>query len=386
MNFSPRRQAALIIAAVFVLLGALAIYVGPISASSLETRLALAGQSALQRAGAENWARLEADGQVLIVSGQAPSRAARQEALQAVSRASWAGGTVAGGVTRVINETRLAYEGEDVRLAADLSNGRVSVTGFAPDAEAVERVRERAEQLFPGRADVALRIAPGSAATNWDRAVRLALAELARLDHGGARVADGRIALTGLASNTQTLDTVRAAFENPPQGFEAAALVRVDGAEFTREAAPNAVMCELLMDAALGQARVGFNPGRASLTSGSAGVLRRAGRVFATCEDEPLIVTVRAESDAAEAQALALERAEAIIAAMAEAGPARAAFLAESAPSDAASAFRLSLQARAETGSPNAADEAASDAEPGDETGDEAGAETNETTRDAGGD
>lgn len=345
MNLSPRRKAALIIAALLLVLGALAIYASPLSAHSLERRLASAAEEALFAVRADDWAQVQIDGQVATLTGQAPSRAARETAVLAVSRASWAGGAVAGGITRVIDETRLAFEGEDVRLRADLSGGRLTVHGFAPDAQAVEQVRSRAERLFPGRADVTLRIAPGSARDGWDGAVRFLLAELARLDYGGGAVADGRIALTGLASSAQTLDTVRAAFNAPPAGFQAAALVRVDGGNFF-SSVDDARLCELLIEAAMGEGRVSFTPGRATLASGSQDVLRRAGRVFEACSVEPLIVAVRAEADAQDAEALALERAESIIAAMVDAGVDRGRFLAESAPADAGAAFRVSLQAR----------------------------------------
>ena len=374
LNLSPRRKAALIILAAFLVLGSLAIYTAnPLSAHSLERRLALAAEDALYAANAVGWVRMSIDGQVITLSGQAPSRAARDEAVTSVRRASWAGGAVAGGVTKVIDETRLAYEGEAVRLAADLSGARLSLTGFAPDAEAVDRITARAERLFPGRADVDLRIAPGSAAPGWDAAARLMLAELARLDYGGGRVADGRVVLTGLAANAQTLEAVRAAFDAPPAEFSAAALVRVDGGGFEARIA-DARTCELLISAALGTGRVGFTPGRASLSPGSEPGLRRAGRVFAACAAEPLTVAVRAEGAGEEAEALALERAEAIIDVLAGAGAGAGAgaeearFLAESAPADAASAFQLTLPPAPAEGAPGAqaGDAAADEAETGD--------------------
>lgn len=342
MNFSPRRKAAAIILAAFLLLGSAAIYAGPLSAHTLERRLAFAAEEAIYAVRADSWARMSMEGQTVILSGQAPTRAARDEALRALSRASWAGGAVAGGITRVVDETRLAHEGEAVRLAADLVSNRLTLTGFAPDAESVERITERAERLFPGRADVTLRIAPGSAQDDWDAAVRLMLVELARLDHGGGRVADGRIALTGLASNAQTLNAVRRAFANAPEGYLASALVRTDGDTFTARIA-DARLCELLIDSAVGAGSAAFTPGRAVLSPGSSSVLRRAGRVFAACEAGPLAVAVRAEDETPAGEALALERAEAIIAAMAEAGAPRDRFLAESAPSDSDTAFRLRL-------------------------------------------
>ena len=103
---SPRRKAALIAGAVFLVLGGVAIHASPMSAQGLEERLQGAADDALYAMRADEWARVEINGQTATLSGLAPSRQARDSALQAVATASWAGCVVAGGVTEVYDQTR----------------------------------------------------------------------------------------------------------------------------------------------------------------------------------------------------------------------------------------------------------------------------------------
>ena len=99
-KLSPRRRVWIAGVAGFVVLSSLAIYASPLSARSLEARLQDAADEALYDVRADDWARVEMNGQIAIVSGLAPDAEARDQALQAVSRAAWAGGVVAGGITR----------------------------------------------------------------------------------------------------------------------------------------------------------------------------------------------------------------------------------------------------------------------------------------------
>lgn len=339
---SPRRQTGLFALIIFFALGTLAIHASPLSARSLEARLQASAEAALFRVQADRWARVELDGQVARLSGQAPSRVARQRALEALQRASWAGGVVAGGITSVIDETRLSSEGEEIRLEANLNAGRLQLSGFAPNADAIVSLTQRAERIFPGRATVSLRIAPGASAEGWEVATRLMLTELARLDAGAARMADGRLALVGLTGSSETVQSVRRTFAVGIPDFQVGALVRTDGGAYdTVYGDPS--LCELFLDAAIGSGRVMFAPGSAALSESSTAVLRRAGRAYSACEVEPLIVAVRAEANDVDGELLALDRAESIIEALAAGWTGDREVLAESAPVDAETAFKLSL-------------------------------------------
>lgn len=340
---TPRRQVLLLGFVLFLLLGALAVFASPLSAGNLEARLQRAAEEALYSVRAEDWASVEMDGQVATVTGLAPDRIAQARALEAVRHAAWAGGIVAGGITKVIDETRLEREDADFELRADLVGGRLTLTGFAPDAAGQARLNELAELRFPGRASLDVRLAPGGAPAGWESAARLMLGELARLDYGTGLMRGDRLVVTGISTNPQTVNSVRAALQQGPAGFVSTALVRTPGGSFHARIEDPA-LCRTAIDAALGPRPIAFSPGSASLTEPSRNMLRRAGDAFARCDTAPLVVSVRADPEEG-GDPLALERAGAIITAMRAAGLAADRFEASVLPGEAHSAISFSIAA-----------------------------------------
>lgn len=340
---SPRRKAALIAGAVFLVLGGVSIHASPMSANVLEDRLQGAADDALYALRADEWARVEMNGQTATLSGLAPSRQARQAALQAVSTASWAGGVVAGGVTKVIDQTRLPGEAESFALRLDLTGGRMRLSGLVPDAETGARLEDAARDVSSGRVDAEFRLAPGAAPAGWEQMVVETIRALGALDTGAGLVTRDRAALTGLAPSSVAARDVRRLYETAPDGFSAAALVRADGEDFqTRLSDPR--LCELLIRGALGRRPIAFAPGRSILTGESRAALRRAGEVYAACvQAGDLIIAVRADEPGDDGAALALMRGEAAATAMAEAGVERARFLAQAAPLGAPEAIQFTL-------------------------------------------
>jgi hypothetical protein len=338
---SPRRKAALICLAIFFVLAALAVYASPVSSTALQARLQTQAEDALYRIRADEWAEVRLAGQVAHLSGRAPSAEAREAALAALIRADWAGGVVAGGVTRVVDETSLANAEEAFSLRAERAGARLTLSGFAPDADAAARINAQAERLFGGQVDSDLRIFPGGAPLGWESAVRLLLQELARLDAGVGLIENERVALTGLAANAQTEDAVRAAFQTTAGEFRTAALIRRDGGAY-EGAVDDEVLCTMLVRAALAGRPVSFSPGLAALTAPARAALLRAGEAFAACSAEPLQVRVREDAGGAD---LAQMRAAAIVAAMAQAGVDRARFITSVAQPDAARAVSFEVAA-----------------------------------------
>lgn len=350
---SPRRKAALICLAIFVVLAALAIYASPVSSTALQARLQIHAEEALYRIRADEWAEVRLDGQVAYLTGRAPSADARQAALAALTRADWAGGVVAGGVTRVVDETSLANAEEEFSLRAERAGARLILSGFAPDADAAARINALAERLFGGQVESDLRIFPGGAPLGWESAVRLLLQELARLDAGVGLIENERVALAGLAANAQTEDMVRAAFQTTAGEFRTAALIRRDGGAY-EGGVDDEVLCTMLVRAALAGRPVSFSPGLDVLTAPAAAALRRAGEAFAACSAEPLQVRVREDEGGAD---LAQLRATAIVAAMARADVDPSRFVTSVAPPDAARAVSFEVAAFEPIGSDEAASE-----------------------------
>jgi hypothetical protein len=343
---TPRRKILLAGLVIFLVFGALAIFASPLSARNLEARLQDAADEALYSVRAEGWAEVRMDGQVAIVTGLAPDQDAQSRALDAVSRAAWAGGIVAGGITRVIDETRVDLQDTRFRLRADLIGSRLTLSGFAPDAVGQARLNDLAVLLFPGRASVDVQLAPGGAPANWEAAARLMLGELARLDTGSAVMAGDRLVVTGLSTNAQTVASVRSAMSNAPAGYVATALVRAPGGTYEAEIT-DFRLCEAAVNAALGPRPVAFTPGSAQLNEASRNTLRRAGEAFARCDTPPLGVAVQV-NEGEGGEALALDRARSVIDAMSAAGLEEDRFLASTLPGDGITALRFEIQAPVE--------------------------------------
>jgi hypothetical protein len=316
------------------------------SAQVLEERLQSAADDALYAMRADEWARVEMNGQSATLIGLAPSRQARDSALQAVATASWAGGVVAGGVTEVVDQTRLPGEAESFALRLDLTGGRLRLDGLIPDAETGERLADLAREQSSGRVDVHFRLAPGAAPAGWEPMVSDVILALGQLDTGAGLVTRDRAALTGLAPSSAVARDVRRQFLDAPAGYLSAALVRADGESYQAEYT-DADLCELLIRGALGRRPIAFAPGRNGLTAESRAALRRAGEVYAACVGAgDLIIAVRADEPGDQGASLALMRGEAAADAMAEAGVERAYFLAEAAPLGAQDALQFRLTPR----------------------------------------
>ena len=343
---TPRRRILLIGLVTFIVFGALAIFASPLSARNLEARLQDAADEGLYSVRAEGWAQVQLNGQVATVTGLAPDQEAQLRALDAVSRAAWAGGIVAGGITRVVDETRVDLQDTRFRLRADLVGSRLTLSGFAPDAVGQARLNDLAVLLFPGRASVDVQLAPGGAPANWEAAARLMLGELARLDTGSAVMAGDRLIVTGLSTNAQTVTSVRAAMSNAPEGFLASALVRAPGGSY-EATITDFRLCEAAVNAALGLRPVAFAPGGAQLSEASRNTLRRAGEAFSRCDTPPLGVAVQVQEGEG-GEVLALDRARSVIEAMSAAGLDEDRFLASTLPAEGTNALRFEIQAPVE--------------------------------------
>ncbi len=340
---SPRRRIALAAALGVALLGAIGIHAGPTSAGALQARLQAAAEQALESAGAD-WASVELHGQRAVLSGMAPGQDARERAVQAVKSAAWAGGVVAGGVTTVEDETRLAAAPDGAMLRADLSGGYLTLSGFAPDAATRDSLAFAAERRFPNRALVELRLAPGAAPAGFEAAAALILDSLARMENGAGLLRGERFVVYGLTSNSQTAASVRAALGEAPGAFEAAALVREPGARF-ETTMEDETLCALAAEAAFGPRPAAFLPNAAAPDAGTIPGLRRAGETVARCSD--VTIAVSASAIEAEAEGGAPARARAAIGYMTDAGAAPDQLVASDEP---AGAFGIAFDPAPEPG------------------------------------
>jgi hypothetical protein len=302
-RFAPliRHRGLLIAAGAFILFGIWAVYLSPWSARAMEARLGAAATSALERVGEQGWASVEMRGQRAVITGFAPSEDARARAVRAVRQADWAGGALAGGITRVVDETRLALPDAGLAIRADLQAGDLVVRGFAPDPGAATRVALIARALVQ-EADVFLEESSGQMPDGWEAAVRLLLGELVRLEEGTAFLLDEGIALAGYAGSAQTAESAAGGMMSPPPPFGSAAHIRAGSAVFAPPLR-SVALCDLLVQAALGPHGSALES-RLPLTDLATDALAEAGSAFSRCQRGELVITTPARSGTAVAEAL----------------------------------------------------------------------------------
>ena len=307
----------LVAGAVLILIAVIFMTAGPLAPSRIAARLEVSAQQALEDR-EHGWARVRMEGQVAHVSGVAPSEFARGDAIAAVRGAVWAGGVVAGGITRVIDETSTARLERGFAFRVDAGNGRAQISGDAPDAASRDRLSEVADSLFPAGAQADLTLAPGGAPSEaWTPVAERILGQLARLDRGSAVMIRNQAALIGDAANPQAAQSVAAALSGLPEPYHIAVLIRPAGAPSVARI-QSADGCAAALEAARGPDLLRFDSGAASASPGTRRALGRMARTFSFCPDGlRLDVAIRVEEDG---EALAAQRASEVIALLAGAG------------------------------------------------------------------
>lgn len=302
LAMTPRIRKTLLTVAGIVFLAALLLFsFGPFSVGAIEARLAAGAREALDARG-HDWAVVRMDGQRAIVTGAAPDNEAREDALATVLASTWSGGVVAGGVTRVTDETIEARLQSGFVFRADVAiNGRVLIRGDATDAGARDSIASYAEANFPDGADTDLTLVPGgSSSPDWEEAAKRLLGQLARLDRGAAVLRGEQGALVGEAPNPQVAQSVSDALTTMPMPFRAASVITPSGAP-AEVRVSDVEACSAVILAAQGTETLRFERAGATPSPFTSVALRRIGRIFATCpQDAALTVSIRSDAGDAE--------------------------------------------------------------------------------------
>ena len=295
---TPRNRKTLIMAAGILFLAALILFsFGPFSVRAIEMRLAAGARQALDARG-HDWASVRMDGQRAVLTGAAPDDEAREDAIATVLASTWSGGVVAGGVTRVADETIEARLQTGFVFRADVAiNGRVLIRGDATDAGARDAIASYADANFPGGADTDLTLVPGgSSSPDWEEAAKRLLGQLARLDRGAVVLRGEQGALVGEAPNPQIAQSVSQALAVMPAPFRAASVITPSGAPAEVRVA-DVEACSAVILAAQGTETLRFERAGATPSPFTSVALRRVGRIFATCPGTAgLTVSIRSDT------------------------------------------------------------------------------------------
>ncbi|WP_417471284.1 hypothetical protein [Maricaulis sp.] len=307
MTLRARNILLIALAGLLVVTG-LSMVVGPFSIASLESRLESNARAALDRREMD-WAHVRFRGQEAIVSGAAPNDTAREIALEVVAGSTWSGGSIAGGVTHVVDEITDARTDRGFSFRADVAfRGRVLIRGDATDAAARDAIARFATANFPNGADSDLTLIPGGApAAEWEEAAKRLLGQLARLERGAIVLSGQQGGLYGDAENPQIARSVANTLQSMPAPFRAASIIIPAGAPAIVNV-PDIEACAAVIRAAQGTDALRFETGGVGASPLTEIALRRLGRTFGACPDNArLSVTINIADGGEE---LARQRAE----------------------------------------------------------------------------
>lgn len=169
----------------------------PQSAAALEAALQTKAAQSLQQAGID-WAVVKMDGQTAILTGDAPSEDAVEEAARIVLRSSGRGGLFFGGVAQVANQVEAAAPVYPYVWSVEkTADGGLVLSGYVPSRAARAALVQEAEAMASGPVVDQMRLAAGAPGGNWQGMARFAIEQVTALDAGSAALDDITYTLRG---------------------------------------------------------------------------------------------------------------------------------------------------------------------------------------------
>lgn len=296
-----------------------------------------------------SWAKVDMDGQVAKLTGEAPNQTALDNALALAKNTvsnvsnvksghkekcgkckSSAKFSVASGAT-VMKAAAVAPKPAPKPIspyrfkATKAENGMVDLTGYVPTANDRNRVYGEAEALFGNklrRKDV--KIAPGAPDGSWDDVISQHLPELASLDNGTFTLNDRQALLRGLVQDASVRDRINGVVTALPNGYVGAANITVPNAAAANAGeVKDASLCQGLFNQLKGDTRINFASGRAEIRgAGSFDLLNNLASAANQCQSFRIVIEGHTDSEGADDfnQRLSEQRANSVRAYLADNG------------------------------------------------------------------
>lgn len=281
----------------------------------VEGELNTQAKSALARLGA-TWARVKMDGQIAIVTGEAPTEADREDVKREIRAAAGPGGPWLGGITQVRDEMKVAapvkpYFWTAVRGA----DGRVSLSGYVPGQRFRKAINTEARKLFPTGVDDQTVVAAGHPTGPWAETAIWGLRQLSQLQSGDARFADTVITVRGQARQADVQAGIYASAKAVARPYQGVAEVTLSTAVALPEAPEEpsvpppelpgvqrlpAADCQKLIDQAMADNVVSFSSGSAGVKASGNRVLDRIAKMATDCSTLRFRVTGHADGSSLE--------------------------------------------------------------------------------------
>ena len=204
----------------FAALGWWTVYAGPDSADKIAERRSLAVFSALEGP-TYNWVNVKVSGQRVVLSGEAPTQELRARAVNRALNASGRGGFLWGGIKHVEDEMDVRPPLDTYRFSAELNAGRITLNGYLPSVDALDRLLEKLsrEGFTSNEVQQNVQYAEGLPEGDWIGTAELGLTQLVRLTRASMDLVNKRLVLKGQAPNSAVKTQITQRLLNPPSGY-----------------------------------------------------------------------------------------------------------------------------------------------------------------------
>ncbi|NOT40336.1 MAG: OmpA family protein [Alphaproteobacteria bacterium] len=257
------------------------------SVQTVPAELQKQAEDTIAKTGAQRWARVQVDGQVAYLTGQAPTEADRDDLKLAVRQAAGRGGSWWGGITQVRDSMSLAPLRKPYFWQARRGeNGRVSLMGYVPGQRYYREIKTAAKNLFPTGVDDQLEIAGGHPTGPWAETAIDGLRQLTKLISGEVRFENQTLTIKGEARDSAAQAATYAWAKAIPRPYQGGADVSLadavalpDVTEDTPQVAEPIVAapvqrlaaadCQKIINKVMAANTVSFDHTKASIKSGT---------------------------------------------------------------------------------------------------------------------
>lgn len=274
-----------------------------------------------------SWAKVDMKGNVASLSGEAPSEAAKNEALKVAQNTkceTCAGKDKDPAKIKTWHEAR--DDGMNVKRAPIVSpyvftgvrseDGSIVLDGYVRNVAERDSVIAEAKKLYGDRVtDRKIKIAAGEPNADWRNVISRNLTDLSTLEYGQFDMTDKTSVITGLASSEAVRSSLVSNYASLPSPYKGAATVQVPNAP-----APQVTdidVCQNMLNELKGKNKVNFAYNRAEITGApSFELLNSVASAAKQCSSFQITVGGHTDSDGSDAynQSLSEARAKSVVA------------------------------------------------------------------------
>ncbi len=324
---------------ILAIISALLTMVGPWNAKARSVQMGESIESALA-AGKYNFAKVEMEGNVAKLTGNAPSQALADAAAQVAANTECKTCKKKGKIWHKVSnnfEVAKAKPAPVVKKpaiptvspyrfsATKLEDGKVDLTGYVRSQAEKNRIISEASSLFGANLrGKKVSVAAGAPNADWENIISAHLPELAALDSGVFTLDDQQALIRGITTEPSVRDRINAKVTSLTSGYTGAANITVPNtAAVNAGEVKSASLCQGLFDQLKGDTRVNFASAKAEIRGAqSFNLLNTLASAANQCKSFKVLVEGHTDSEGSDDynQWLSEQRASSVVAYLADNG------------------------------------------------------------------